>query len=457
MDLRRLTGLIILFSICVKDRLRSTGAQPEQHTLPLHTMSGPLSVATLARRVDELTSEGHSPTEVEQELSLYLRGQDLTPDEIREKISLVSEFISNRDGSAPSFHATLGPPVENSGETRGGSGTQPMNTAGLTTEDTVQEEVRSLRRLIAEMRDQMANMAATQNTPTTSSAPTPAITAVHAPASYHTKFPDPEAFGGDRKSYRHWKIQMKHKVQSEQNRGGMEDPKGYIFSRLKGDAARAAITYIERSESCGAEGLWSFLDAQYLDPILDEKARDKLYNFKQGKTTLTEYIQEFNRLMYEADEQGNTPALKSRFRVGLREDLRDKMVSVEVPKEWTLERLQERVRGIEENMFRAKLGRSGHRYPHREDTGDPMEDVRTKLHETRLRSDEKKKRAKWVSKEVLQQRKDNDLCIRCGGKSHVARDCNYARAMRPTHVHATSAREDSRDPDSDTDGTTSEN
>ena len=113
----------------------------------------------------------------------------------------------------------------------------------------------------------------------------------------------------------------------------MGDPEGYIFSRLKGDAARASITYMERGASRRPGGFWNFLDTQYLDPILDEKARDKLYTFRQGKSTLTEYIQEFNRLMYEADEQGNTPALKSRFRVGLQEDLQDKMVAVEVLKE----------------------------------------------------------------------------------------------------------------------------
>jgi hypothetical protein len=98
--------------------------------------------------------------------------------------------------------------------------------------------------------------------------------------------------------------------------------------------------------------------------------------------------------MYEADEQENTPALKSRFRAGLREDLRDKIVAVEVPKEWTLEKLQERVRGVEENMFRTKIGRHGGRHSHREDHGDPMEDVQTRLHETRLNSRDRKTRAK---------------------------------------------------------------
>jgi len=249
-----------------------------------------------------------------------------------------------------------------------------------------------------------------------------------------------------------------NKIRAKQARGGMTDPKGYIFSRLKGNAAWAGITYMEQGASRRPGGLWDFLDTQYLDPILDEKARDKLYTFRQGKASLTEYIQEFNRLMYEADEQGNTPALKSRFRAGLREDLRDKMVSVEVPREWTLERLQERVRGVEENMFRAKLGRHPARYPTREDRGDPMDDVRTKLHDTRTRSGDRRKRAEWVTREVLEQRRAKDLCLRCGKKGHCARDCNLAKPQCLAQLNAMSTKKGPGEArDSSTSGSESEN
>lgn len=149
--------------------------------------------------------------------------------------------------------------------------------------------------------------------------------------------------------------------------------------------------------------------------------------------------------------------MKSRFRVGLREDLRDRMITVEVPKDWTLERLQDRVRDVEENMFRAKLGRGGYRPPQRGDVGEPMEDVRTRLHETRMRSDDSRRAARWVSREVLQQRREERLCLRCGKKGHIARDCNLSRATRPAQLHATSARTTGGEQDSESEELGSEN
>jgi hypothetical protein len=277
--------------------------------------------------------------------------------------------------------------------------------------------------------------------------------------AYHTKFPDPEPFDGNRKVYRGWKIQVMNKVKTEQARGGMSDLEGYIFSRLKGDAARAGVTYMEKGPGHRPGGFWGFLDAQYLDPILAEKARDKLYTFRQGKSTLTEYIMEFNRLMYEADAQGNSLALKTRFHFGLREDLRERMVSIEIPVEWTLENLQDRVRGVEENMFRLKLGRHSGRYTARNDSGDPMEDVQVKLHETRFRGGKDKKPkeqpkplAPWVKPEVIDDRKARDACMRCGKKDHRSRNCSYSRAIKPVSVNATSSKtakvdaDDSSDP-----------
>jgi hypothetical protein len=424
-------------------------------------MSNPTSVPLLAHRVDELKQAGQSEADVERQLARYLREHELTDEEIREKIVLVSEFITRREAEivddaaqeaqmSSASQAILGAPSTPSERARG-KRPDPLRSGA------VHEEVQNLRALVQSMTARMDAMMAFQATSQANSAPTPSISEPSPARGYHTKFPDPEAYNGDRKSYRHWRIQVQHKIASEQARGGMGDPEGYIFSRLKGDAARAAITYMERGAARRPGGLWNFLDAQYLDPIMDEKARDKLYTFRQGKSSLTEYIQEFNRLMYEADEQGNTPALKSRFRIGLREDLRDKMVAVEIPREWSLERLQERVRGIEENMFRNKIGRHSGRHGYREDQGEPMEDVRTKLHETRFNGGDTKKRAEWVTPEVLEHRRTKELCLRCGNKDHRARNCKFARAIRPTQVNATSARVNEYSGDSSTDGAESEN
>lgn len=46
-------------------------------------------------------------------------------------------------------------------------------------------------------------------------------------------------------------------------------------------------------------------------------------------------------------------------------------------------------------------------------------------------SKRKEKRAAWVSKEVLEDRKKSGLCYRCGGSGHRSPACPYLAAIRP--------------------------
>jgi hypothetical protein len=41
------------------------------------------------------------------------------------------------------------------------------------------------------------------------------------------------------------------------------------------------------------------------------------------------------------------------------------------------------------------------------------------------------RRAKWISEEERQKRRDNGWCVRCGGKDHYVRDCPHMPALRP--------------------------
>lgn len=41
------------------------------------------------------------------------------------------------------------------------------------------------------------------------------------------------------------------------------------------------------------------------------------------------------------------------------------------------------------------------------------------------------KRAKWVSDEERNKRREQGRCLRCGGSGHLVRDCPYAPARRP--------------------------
>jgi hypothetical protein len=71
--------------------------------------------------------------------------------------------------------------------------------------------------------------------------------------------PDPEPFDGGYKDYRRWKFQMITKI--EQDIRGRSTIAGYIFSRLKGNAARSALPWMEHHTNVGDDAsLWTTLD-----------------------------------------------------------------------------------------------------------------------------------------------------------------------------------------------------
>jgi len=42
--------------------------------------------------------------------------------------------------------------------------------------------------------------------------------------------------------------------------------------------------------------------------------------------------------------------------------------------------------------------------------------------------------ARWVSQEELERRKEQGLCLRCGGKGHIIRNCKLKPAKRPAQA-----------------------
>jgi hypothetical protein len=70
------------------------------------------------------------------------------------------------------------------------------------------------------------------------------------------------------------------------------------------------------------------------------------------------------------------------------------------------------------------------------------------------------KQAEWVSKDVIDQRKKEGHCLRCGKDSHFIKSCPYKPAKRPeSRLRTSAAVEEKRkepplewEPDSESDG-----
>ena len=114
---------------------------------------------------------------------------------------------------------------------------------------------------------------------------------------------------------------------------------------------------MERYTDRGDEvSLWNTLDQVYNDPMHADRARRKLQEIRQGKTNLRTFNAEFRAVLADAEEPEDTMGTKTRYLMALRYDLRDRMVTVEIPYEWTLSQVMARVAVVEENLYRTKLG-----------------------------------------------------------------------------------------------------
>lgn len=380
--------------------------------------SGDTSIGALTSLAMQWRNEGMDSTQIEASLAEHLRSAGLREDEISSKLALVSSELNAR--------TTLGPPPDH-----------------VTTQQTIwelQQTICLLQRQIAGLNEQA------QSTPETGNAPL---------RTRHTRIPDPEMFSGVRSDYRRFKIQMKHKMEHDRERIGK--PTGYMFNRLKDNASTLAISWITREENGTEEDFWRFLDQQYADLLLDEKARNKLQTFKQKRQPLQAFNAEFMRLAYDANEESNHPSLKSRYLAAIRSDLQDRMISVEVPREWDIHALMDRVAQIEENLYRSRIS-SGTRCRKGSPTGrDEMDWEPTRVNTSRNRGpsqQSKQTRAQWASVSERSRRQEKGLCLRCGEEGHFVRGCRYLPATRPVRTNPATLKENSAE---ESEGTASEN
>jgi hypothetical protein len=116
---------------------------------------------------------------------------------------------------------------------------------------------------------------------------------------------------------------------------------------------------MERHTNVGDDAsLWTTLDQIYNDLMHADCAWWKLLEICQGKTNLRMFNAELRLVLADADEPEDTMGTKIRYLMALQYDLQDRIVTVEVPQEWTLSQVMARVAIVEENLYRTKLGTS---------------------------------------------------------------------------------------------------
>ena len=298
--------------------------------------------------------------------------------------------------------------------------------------------------------------------PTDSTAPTPVPKQAmnQAPTTHQNqrpRFPDPEPFDGTRSLYPVFKQKARAKVSIDGAVYGTEAGQvNYLFNRLAGTAAKVVLPWLNtRSmENVTLDSFWHFMDARFSDPQAKAKALDRLQSMKQkNNEDVRDYLARFENELLESEVVMDNALKISTFTRGLRTQVQRNIAMVNNSTDF--ETFCHEVIRIQDAHRRINILSKGETSFHLSNTTpakpDPMaidwEPTRantTRLNPSRQNSAPQNaqtgRRAKWVTPEVIEKRKANRLCIRCGASGHMISSCPVLPARRPqTNVSASTA------------------
>jgi hypothetical protein len=224
--------------------------------------------------------------------------------------------------------------------------------------------------------------------------------------------------------------------------GGETEMVWYGYSYLTGKAAERIFPWLasteERQEPLRLDDFFRQLDAAFSDPQRAQRALEWINSKKQGSQPFQEFLQEFEQKLLEAGGwEFSDGVRKGYLRSAVSRKIKEKLVAVEEPTRY--EDFVNQLRRTSDNL--AELDRLGSKRgtwakPYEEPSGDdsmewePTVRVSSGLAPTRNR--DTRPPAKWVSRELIDRRRDAQECLRCGNKDHFASRCRYGPAQRPT-------------------------
>jgi hypothetical protein len=250
------------------------------------------------------------------------------------------------------------------------------------------------------------------------------------------KFLDPDTFDGSQTKYPVFKQQLKAKFDADpEDFPTAKKVYDYTLMRTTGSAARIMLSFIEQANDAGDHSMvnfWSFLDSEFLDPHIVHKARDKLITITQGRRSVREYNADFREQLLLSGATLDVEYQIALFRRGLSPKLQELLASYEPS---TYNDIVGKAIKTSDELYRAHAlskGKSQHWYPtNSRPTTRPASSDAMDWQPTVANQAASQKRAKWVTLEERQRRRDNRLCIQCGGDNHFVRNCPYGKPQSP--------------------------
>lgn len=242
--------------------------------------------------------------------------------------------------------------------------------------------------------------------------------------------------GEDRTAYPAFKGYLKAKLRIDRLAIG-DEPElvWYAFGRLTGKAADRMFPWLEsmdqRGEPLRVATFMDQLDAAFCDPQVAQRALEWVNNKRQGRTPFRDFIQEFEQKLLEAGGWEFSDGIRKGFlKAALNLDIKTELVAQAEPDSYA--EYVNLVRRTSDNLDEIKRLRGKKKgwgptppQPNRpRDADDPMEWEPTPRTSAG-------RQAKWVSKDVLKDRREKQQCVRCGSNDHFVGQCPLAPALKP--------------------------
>jgi hypothetical protein len=261
------------------------------------------------------------------------------------------------------------------------------------------------------------------------------------PVWRHEELPKLPEYSGDKTGFRPWLAQVKAKLRVDLWDKPEDTRVWYIHSRLRGKASTQVqpwVTAAEKMQDLTVDGLLEQLERAYDDPEAMERATRKLSNLTQGSKSFSTFLAEFDRTLLDAGGLGWQDAVKRSYLLnGITLELRQALVATPIPKSYQeccsllhqVSNNLDTIKGIKKtNIDRTATMTTT--TPHASGKEDAMEwEASPPVITSTVAS--QKVRAKWVTQEVLNGRRDEGSCYRCGKAGHIVRNCTYLPAVRP--------------------------
>ena len=268
--------------------------------------------------------------------------------------------------------------------------------------------------------------------------PTPTFT----PGTARPKaiLPNPPKFDGTRSEYEGWRSLVRDKVDIDGEAiGSARNQFLYVASRLEGKGLQLALTFItvnRDAPDASATRLLDYLDSIFGDRHKAQRAVETLRTMKQGpKELFSAFLPRFEKALADAGGMAWPDEVKrSHLDGALTFELR--RLTITMPPAAAYGDY------VNEILRVSDLYRSAMRHAPKEQqtahrgASETMDWEPTRAAAAAPSQDgQKTKRAKWVSQEEMDKRRQEGRCFRCGASGHQINGCEFLNARRPTEAH----------------------